>query len=107
MPPAVIAVAAAVGAALAPTLAPVVLGVLGIAATTTAIAITAALITVAISVAAQVAISLTQGRKPTNSRTNQGEELKLKLDPGMPRQLPLGRCATGGSIVWSFIFGST
>lgn len=90
MPPAIIAVVAAVATAVLPYL--------GLSA------ILVAILTVAIAIAAQIAISL--GSKPTNQRTNAGEELKLKLDPGMPRQLPLGRCATGGSIVWSFTYGS-
>lgn len=96
MPPAIIAVAAAVASATVGVL--VTAGVIS--------AVVGAIITVAIAIAAQIAISLT-ARKPTATRTNQGEELKLKLDPGMTRQIILGRQATGGSIVWSFTYGST
>jgi hypothetical protein len=101
MPPAIIAIAAAVATAAVSAAAAGAFVAIGITISATL----AAILTIAIAVAAQIAISL--GRKPTSQRTNQGEELKLKLDPGMPRQLPLGRCATGGSVVWSFTYGST
>src|SRR5690348_4690716 len=101
MPPAVIAVVAAVATAAAPFAAALITGA---ALTAFSTVLVAALLTVAIAVAAQIAISI--GRKPVATRTNQGEELKLKLDPGMPRQLVLGRSATGGSVVWAFTYGS-
>jgi hypothetical protein len=65
-------------------------------------AIVAALLTIAINVAATLLM-----RRPSGSKArNQGTELKLKLDPTMPRQLALGWCATGGSVVWAFTYGS-
>jgi hypothetical protein len=89
MPPAIIAIAAAVATAIVPFVI--------------SSAVVAAIVTVAIAVAATIAMSL--GRKPAD-RTASGEELRLKLDPGMPRQIILGRSATGGSVVWAFTYGS-
>jgi hypothetical protein len=63
--------------------------------------ILAAILMIAISVAAVML-----QRKP-QGRTNQGQELKLKLDPAMPRQIVLGTTATGGSVVWAFTYGSS
>lgn len=86
MPPAVIAVAASIA-----TVAVKVF---------VASKLLAAILIVAISVASMV---LTQKRKNTAS-LNQGQELQLKLDPTMPRQIATGRCSTGGSLAWSFTY---
>lgn len=40
--------------------------------------------------------------KPSQGRIAQGVEIKLKVDPTMPRQIPVGRTATGGSWVFAF-----
>lgn len=40
--------------------------------------------------------------QPKGSTRQQGAELRMKLDPNMPRQVAVGRTATGGSLVWSF-----
>lgn len=88
MPPAVVAVAAAV-ASWAVT-------------TYVSSAILAAVLLVAINVAAT---ALT--RKATNRSLEQGQELQLKLDPTMPRQVALGLTATGGSLVWAFTYPPT
>lgn len=60
---------------------------------TKAVIVAAALITVTATATALM-------RKP--SALNQGQELQLKLDPTMPRQVLVGTTATGGSLVWSF-----
>lgn len=63
---------------------------------------------VVIHIAAAIAISLVSmafAAKP--GKINQGQELTLKLDPTMPRQIPVGRVATGGSQAWAFTYGST
>lgn len=63
---------------------------------------------VIIHIAAAIAISLVSmafAAKP--GKINQGQELTLKLDPTMPRQIPVGRVATGGSQAWAFTYGST
>lgn len=85
MPPAVVAIGAAVATA--------------VVSITVESAIVAALLTLAINVAAYVLTRKPQGK------TNQGQELKLKLDPTMPRQIAAGRTATGGSVVWAFTYG--
>jgi hypothetical protein len=87
MPPAIVAAAAAVATAVVQTFV--------------TNAIIAAILTIAINVAAVLLLRRPQGR------TNQGQEIKLKLDPTMPRQICLGRAATGGSVVWAFTFGSS
>lgn len=84
MPPAIVAIAAAVATA-------------AVHAFVTS-ALLAAILTVAISVAATLLV-----RKPKGA-LNQGQEVTLKLDPTMPRQIALGRTATGGSLVWAFTY---
>lgn len=84
MPPALVAVAAAVASAAVQVYVDS--------------QILAAILLVAISVAAA---ALT--RKPNRSY-NQGQEVKLKLDPSMPRQVALGVTGTGGSLVWAFTY---
>jgi hypothetical protein len=64
-------------------------------------AIVAAILTLAINVAATMLMRRAGGR------TAQGNEIRLKLDPALPRQIPLGRTATGGSMVYAFTYGST
>lgn len=51
-------------------------------------------------VAAMVAISFLVNGKPRG--IDQGTELSLKFDPTQPRQVIVGRAATGGSIVYAF-----
>lgn len=51
------------------------------------------------------AVAKKLAKKPSQSGGfDQGTEIKLKLDPQMPRQIALGRCATGGSLVaaWTY-----
>lgn len=84
MPSAVIAVAAAVATAAVKTY--VVSAVLS------------AILMVAINVAASALM-----RKSSKPISN-GQELSLKLDPTMPRQVALGNTATGGSLVWAFTY---
>lgn len=90
MPPAIIAVAAAVGTWAVSTYVTSV--------------ILAAVLIVAINVAATM---LTRKPKNQNGNLNQGQELRLKLDANMPRQLALGRTATGGSLAAAFTYGAT
>jgi hypothetical protein len=85
---------------------PAVVAVLAMAATVAVqvfveSAILAAILTIAITVASTMLMRRTGGR------TNQGQEIRLKLDPALPREIPLGRTATGGSLVHSFSYGST
>lgn len=51
-----------------------------------------------------IAQSLNSPKKATSSAVDQGQELQLKLDPTMPRQVCLGDTATGGSLVWSYTY---
>lgn len=85
MPPAIIAAAAAVASWAVTTYVTSV--------------ILATILLVAISVATSVLIA-----KLTKQRLNQGQELKLKIDSSMPRQIAVGRTATGGSLVWAFTY---
>jgi hypothetical protein len=62
-------------------------------------------IMIAMAVASS-ALSRALAKKP-GAGLNQGQELTLKLDPTMPRQIAVGRTATGGSQVWAFTFGDT
>ncbi len=48
------------------------------------------------------AIAKALSRKKGSDQMNQGTQLALKLDPTMPRQIMLGRAATGGSIVYAY-----
>ncbi|MGL5077268.1 MAG: hypothetical protein ACRDBG_15775, partial [Waterburya sp.] len=40
-------------------------------------------------------------KKSSSAVVDQGSELKLKFDPSMTRQVPIGYCATGGSIAFT------
>jgi hypothetical protein len=42
--------------------------------------------------------------RPKPGRINQGQEIRLKLDPAMPRQIALGIVATGGSLGHAFTY---
>jgi hypothetical protein len=42
--------------------------------------------------------------RPKPGKGQQGVEIKLKLDPAMPRQVALGLTATGGSLVHAFTY---
>jgi hypothetical protein len=87
MPPAVVAIGAIVATAAIQTFVTSV--------------VLAAILTIAVNVAAYLLTRRPQGR--TSSAA--GQELRLKLDPTMPRQLCLGEAATGGSSVWAFTYG--
>lgn len=53
--------------------------------------------------ATMIASQLLASKAP-NAATNQGQELTLKLDPTMPRQIAVGTVATGGSNAYSFTY---
>ena len=62
---------------------------------------------IVIHIAAALAIGMVAmafAAKP--GKINQGQELSLKLDPTMPRQVAVGRIATGGSQAWAFTYGT-
>ena len=64
------------------------------------------IVRIAIHIAAILAITFVSkalASKP--GKINQGQELSLKLDPTMPRQVVVGRAATGGSQAWGFTYG--
>jgi len=61
---------------------------------------------VAIHVAATLAITAIATALAGSGKGNQGQELQLKLDPNMPRQVLVGQTATGGSQAWAFTYGS-
>ncbi|MEB3067270.1 hypothetical protein, partial [Parvimonas micra] len=85
MPPAVVALAATV------------------ATVAVKVFVTSAILAAVLTVAITVAATMLMGKRK-NSNANQGQELKLKLDPTMPRQVAVGLTATGGSLVWSFTY---
>jgi len=84
MPPAVVAVVATVATVAVKTYV--------------ASKLLAAILLVAISIASSSLM------KKSSKALTQGQELTLKLDPTMPRQVALGRIATGGSLVWAFTY---
>jgi hypothetical protein len=63
--------------------------------------ITFALRTLVVLAVSAAITSLTGKPKNRTGDINQGAELKLKLDPTMPRQIVVGKNATGGSVVWT------
>lgn len=92
MPPAVIAIGAAVASAAVSIFV--------------SSAVLAAVLTLAITVAATL---LTRKPKQDQAQAEQGSlgrELTIKLDPMLPRQVAVGRTATGGSVVWAFTYGN-
>lgn len=58
--------------------------------------IKSAIVKALVTIAATVAISLLT-KKPKGNKLNQGTELSTKIDASMPRQVLVGRIATGGS----------
>lgn len=57
---------------------------------------------IAISIGASLLMSASAKKKA--GQLNQGSQLSLKLDPAMPRQIPLGYIATGGSGVYAWTY---
>lgn len=64
------------------------------------------IVRIAVMVASAIAISaVAKAMTPKGaSRLDQGQEIALKLDPTMPRQVAVGRTTTGGSLVWAFTY---
>lgn len=56
-----------------------------------------ALLTIALSLAVTLL-----SKKPQGNKLNQGQELRTKFDPTMPRQVLVGRTATGGSCHFAY-----
>lgn len=102
MPP-VVAIFAAVGSAIA-AVGSAVAGVVG--AVTAFAAAHATLWTIGKIVlsVAFLAISAHNAKKAAAGQLNQGQQLQMKLDPAMPRQILLGEIATGGSAVYAFSY---
>jgi hypothetical protein len=59
---------------------------------------------VAEAVVAAAAIEAASLFAPKPQAMNQGQELQVKLDPTMPRQVITGIQSTGGSVVWAFTY---
>src|SRR5688572_17788596 len=55
-----------------------------------------------ITIAITLAISALTKKPKNANRLNQGIELKMKIDPQMPRQIMVGPIATGGSSAWAY-----
>lgn len=67
-----------------------------------------AIVRMAIHVAAMFAVSaITKALAAKPGKIDQGQELQLKLDSTMPRQIAAGKIATGGSQVWAFTYGDS
>ncbi len=64
------------------------------------------IVRIAVMVASAVAVSaVAKAMTPKGApRLDQGQEIALKLDPTMPRQVAVGRTTTGGSLVWAFTY---
>lgn len=110
MPPVFAAIAAA-GTWIAATAATATVALTGSAAigamvgnTLLALGSSSFLITTGVSLIAGRLNKGSGGTQPAADRIDQGSELKLKLDPSMPRQIPVGWTATGGSLVWAYTY---
>lgn len=67
-----------------------------------------AIVRLAIHAAAMLASAfLSQAFASKPGKIDQGQEIVLKLDPTMPRQVAVGRVATGGSQSWGFTYGTS
>lgn len=86
MPPAIVAAVVSIGAA--------------VAAAVVKSAIVAALITIAASIVTTII-----AKKANKNKLNQGQELRTKIDPGVPREVLVGETATGGSV--HFVYTTT
>ena len=65
------------------------------------------IVRVAVLIASALAVTaISKALTPKAGKIDQGQELTLKLDPTMPRQVAAGRTATGGSQVWAFTEGN-
>lgn len=63
-------------------------------------AVATVIATILVSIALSLATQFLFGKSPP--KLNQGQELSLKIDPTMPRQVLLGTTATGGSQAFAF-----
>ncbi len=81
---------------------PAVAAVVSIAASVGIAALkVAVLVKVILTIAVSLAITLL-AKKPKANRINQGQELRTKYDPNYPREVLVGRVATGGSVHYSY-----
>jgi hypothetical protein len=94
------------GEGLVPIVIPIIAGIIVGAGTLVGVTISVTLATMiawGLVLGAAIAASMLLAPKG-NKSLSQGQELDVKLDPTMPRQIVVGQTATGGSVIWAFTY---